>query len=56
MDGERTAGNVELHRQPSDWRAHGHDADPAYDSVMLHVVAQADGAGPDLPLAELRGP
>ena len=55
MDGGRTSGNVELHRKPSDWRVHGHDADPAYDSVMLHVVAQADGAGPDLPLAELNG-
>ena len=54
MDGERAAGSVELHRQPSDWRAHGHDADPAYDGVMLHVVAQADGAGPGLPLVELR--
>lgn len=54
MDGERAAGNVELHRKPSDWRAHGHDTDPAYDGVMLHVVAQADSAGPDLPLAELR--
>ena len=56
MDGERAAGSVELHRKPSDWQAHGHSADPAYDGVMLHVVAQADGAGPDLPLAELRGP
>ena len=53
MDGERTAGNVELHRKPSDWHAHGHDADPAYDGVMLHVVAQADGAGPGVPTAEL---
>ena len=56
VDGERAAGNVELHRKPSDWRAHGHDADPAYDGVILHVVAHAEGAGPDLPLAELRAP
>ena len=55
VDGERAAGSVELHRKPSDWRSHGHDADPAYNDVMLHVVAQADGAGPALPLAELRG-
>ena len=53
MDGERTSGNVELHRKPSDWRAHGHDADPAYDDVMLHVVAQADSEGPGVPTAEL---
>ncbi len=55
MDGERATGNVELHRRPSDWHAHGHDTDPAYDDVMLHVVAQAEGTGPGLPLAELRG-
>ncbi len=53
MDGERASGNVELHRRPSDWRAHGHDADPAYDDVMLHIVAQADGGGPGVPTAEL---
>ncbi|MDE2838528.1 MAG: DUF2851 family protein [Chloroflexota bacterium] len=56
MDGERTSGNVELHRKPSDWHAHGHDADPAYDDVVLHIVAQADERGPDLPLAELSRP
>lgn len=53
MDGERTSGNVELHRKPSDWRAHGHDTDPAYDDVMLHVVAQADSPGPNVPTVEL---
>lgn len=56
MDGERASGNVELHRRPSDWHAHGHDADPAYDNVMLHVVAQADDTGPALPLAKLSRP
>lgn len=54
VDGERASGNVELHRKPSDWRAHGHDTDPAYDNVMLHVVAQAEGSGPDLPLVALK--
>ena len=54
VDGERRTGNVELHRKPSDWRAHGHDADPAYDGVALHVVARAEQGGPDLPMVELR--
>ena len=54
LDGERRTGSVELHRKPSDWRAHGHDADPAYDGVVLHVVARAEQAGPDLPVVELR--
>ena len=53
MNGKRSSGNVELHRTPAEWRAHGHDSDPAYDSVMLHVVAQDAGGGPDLPVAEL---
>ncbi len=54
LDGAREAGVVELHRTPSDWRAHGHHTDPAYDGVVLHVVARAAAGGPDLPVAELR--
>ena len=36
------AGNVEIHIQSSDWYAHRHETDDAYDSVILHVVWEHD--------------
>lgn len=42
-------GDVELHVRASSFRAHGHDRDPAYARVVLHVVFE-DDAGEDTPL------
>ncbi len=36
-------GDVEMHLRASDWFAHGHEANPAFASVILHVVEDAQG-------------
>lgn len=38
IDGDLRTGAVEVHRTAEDWRRHGHDRDPAYRGVILHVV------------------
>lgn len=42
IDGTEWVGNVEIHVKASDWYAHNHHTNPAYDSVVLHVVAISD--------------
>ncbi len=36
------AGNIEIHKSSSDWKRHKHHTDPAYNSVILHVVCNID--------------
>lgn len=42
IDGQDWAGNVEVHTVASDWHRHRHHTDPAYHSVVLHVVGKSD--------------
>lgn len=47
---ELLRGDVELHVRSSDFRRHGHQRDPAYDGVVLHLVFRHD-EGADTELA-----
>jgi hypothetical protein len=41
LDGQGRAqrGDVELHLEPAGWLQHGHAGDPAYQHLLLHIVA-----------------
>ncbi|WP_339924100.1 DUF2851 family protein [uncultured Cyclobacterium sp.] len=42
LSGIRHFGHVEIHLRTSDWKSHHHQADHAYNAVVLHVVWQHD--------------
>jgi len=46
-------GDVEVDLHPTGWKSHGHDRNPAFKSVALHVVWDGNGKG-DLPTLPLR--
>lgn len=58
LDGIRWNGNIEIHIKSSDWYAHKHHLDEAYNNVILHVVYRHDKPvfinGEEIPTLELR--
>ena len=58
VDGIQWSGNIELHIKSSDWYAHQHHLDTAYNNVILHVVYIHDKEvyvnGVALPTIELK--
>jgi len=42
IDGLEFHGSIELHIKSSIWNYHGHQNDPNYDNVILHVVLEDD--------------
>jgi len=59
IDGVSWKGHVEIHLMASDWMAHQHQKDPAYNAVVLHVVIESDRPvymqnGQPMPTLELK--
>jgi hypothetical protein len=42
IDGKIWHGHIEIHIKSSDWWQHGHQHDPVYQGVVLHVVLEDD--------------
>lgn len=60
IDGLTLHGHVEVHRLASEWKQHAHGGNPAYNSVVLHVVWENDqdvlrNDGTRMPTLELKG-
>lgn len=60
VDNVLWAGQVEIHINASDWFAHNHQTDQAYNNVILHVVWQNNKPalypnGMEIPCIELAG-
>jgi len=58
IGGLEWAGNVEIHIRASDFDNHRHNSDPAFDNIILHVVAENDrivfnSQGEEVPTASL---
>jgi len=50
IGGQAMCGDVEIHCRAGDWLRHGHEGDPRYAGVVLHVVGEDDTRGRAIPL------
>ena len=48
-DAPAVSGDVEIDLQPGGWRAHGHDRNPNFKQVILHVVWELPRPNPGVP-------
>jgi hypothetical protein len=48
-------GDIEIDLQAAGWRAHGHDRNPAFKNVVLHVLWEGNAAANEIPTLVLRG-
>jgi hypothetical protein len=48
LDGKIVQGDIEFHLDGRDWFQHGHDADPAYNSVVLHLSLRGQNQPPEI--------
>lgn len=57
LNGKQTIfGDIEIHLKPENWNNHGHQFDPAYKNVKLHVVWENPSKSrvpPHIPVIEL---
>lgn len=44
IGGRRFTGDIEFHKAADDWNSHKHQNDPAYNSVILHVVLSGNSS------------
>ncbi len=51
--GPARTGDIEIDLAPAQWHGHGHDANPAYRGVVLHVVWETGKSAGALPTLEL---
>ena len=48
IDGKVIKGDIEIHVKSSQWYSHGHNQDPKYNRIVLHIAMWHDSRSPTL--------